>query len=322
MYASVAALIDAHGLAGSAEEAFEHTGFSGASLARLVRSDGQAFVLKRMSIARDWIMRATDDHDCREAAFSDASMDLGDLVRTPAVGAARDGGAHAVLMLDISDELVAPGTISESQLEAIIEAMAALHRRPAPGGVPWCDLTRRLTLLTPDTARIAEAYDAPVAHDIIDGWARFDELASPEGRTIVHRLFADPAPLVRALERTPAAFLHGDLKFDNIGIDRELRIWLIDWAMTLVAPPAVELGWFLAINSRRLPPSVSLDGVMSRYADAAGLVGSARQRHDALAVLCGLLLRGWRKALDAAGGDGAELAWWCDRTEAARWVLA
>ena len=92
--------------------------------------------------------------------------------------------------------------------------------------------------------------------------------------------------------------------------------------MTLVAPAAVELGWFLAINSRRLPPAVSLDSVMERYGDAADLTAEARRRHDALTVLCGLLLRGWRKALDASEGDGAEVAWWCERVEAARWVLA
>ncbi len=117
----------------------------------------------------------------------------------------------------------------------------------------------------------------------------------------------------------PFAFLHGDLKFDNIGLDNGARMWLIDWAMTLVAPPAVELGWFLAINSRRLP--VSLDNVMSRYADAAGMSAELRARHDACTVLCGLLLRGWRKALDAAAGEPAELRWWCNRVEYAAGVL-
>lgn len=321
MYENVAALLETHSLSDAAEEAFEHTGFSGASLTRLVRDDGQAFVLKRMSIARDWIMQATDDRACREATFADASMDLGDRVCTPAVGTSRDGDAHALLMRDIRDELLAPGAITQDELNTIIDAIAAIHRLPVPREVPWCDLTRRLMLLTPNTARVAMAHGAPVARDIIDGWARFDELASAGARAIVRQLFDDPAPLVHALDHTPAAFLHGDLKFDNIGIDRERRTLLIDWAMTLVAPPAVELGWFLAINSRRLPASVALDAVMARYADAAGLDGEARRRHDALAVLCGLLLRGWRKALDAAEGDGAELAWWCDRVEAARWVL-
>jgi hypothetical protein len=89
--------------------------------------------------------------------------------------------------------------------------------------------------------------------------------------------------------------------------------------MTLVAPPAVDLGWFLAINSRRLP--ISLDDVMTRYARAADMHGDARERHDALTVLCGLLLRGWRKALDAHDGEPEELRWWCDRAREAKRVL-
>ena len=96
-------------------------------------------------------------------------------------------------------------------------------------------------------------------------------------------------------------------------------MWLIDWALTLVAPPAVELGWFLAINSRRL--RVSLDDVMAMYADAAG-IRAVRRRARRITILCGLLLRGWRKALDAEAGEPEELRWWCERAEAAVTALA
>jgi hypothetical protein len=88
--------------------------------------------------------------------------------------------------------------------------------------------------------------------------------------------------------------------------------------MVLVAPAAVDLGWFLAINSRRLP--VSLDEVMARYA-AARITSHDRDRHDALTILCGVLLRGWRKALDAEAGEPKELSWWCDRARAAGRLL-
>lgn len=321
MFDSIAFMLDAHGLTGAVEAAFPHTGFSGAALTRLTRGDGRAFVLKRMSIDRDWIMRATDDTECREAAFADATVDLGALVRSPSVAVARDGDAHALLMRDISPEVLPQGPITDDQLAAIVRGMAALHAEPPPAHVPWCDLTRRLMLLTPATARIAESYRAPVARQIIDGWSRFEEHASLGARSIVRRLIDDPSPLVRALNRAPAGFLHGDLKFDNIGIDASEHLWLIDWAMPLVAPPAVELGWFLAINSQRLPASVSLDDVMAGYAEAARLRGEARELHDALTVICGLLLRGWRKALDASAGDLAELRWWCERVESAAEAL-
>ncbi len=319
VFENVASLLAAHGLGSVEEVPFPHTGFSGATLTRLIRSDGEAFVLKRMSIERDWIMRATDDLACREAAFVDARVDLGDVVRTPAVGSSRDGDGYALLMDDISAELLPAGAISTPQLDAVVTGMAALHALPEPRGVQSCDLTGRVTLLTPATARVAEAYGAPVAHDISEGWRLFDVHATVNARTIVRTLIDDPSPLVRVLTRMPRAFLHGDLKLDNIGLDTSNRIWLIDWAMTLVAPPAVELGWFLAINSRRLP--VSLDETMQRYSDEAGMAVEHRGRHEALTVLCGLLLRGWRKALDASAGDADELQWWCERVEAAADVL-
>jgi aminoglycoside phosphotransferase (APT) family kinase protein len=222
-------------------------------------------------------------------------------------------------MCNISGDLLPQGSITDAHLDSIIDRMADLHRIDAPEGVPWCDLRRRLTLLTPETARIAAEYGAPVAADITDGWLLFELHATAEVVRLVHQLFTDPVPLLQALALMPSAFLHGDLKLDNIGLDAEGRLWLIDWAMTLAAPAAVELGWFLAINSRRLP--VSLDEVMARYADAMAMPVEQRARHDALTVLCGLLLRGWRKALDAEAGEPVELQWWCERAGDAVRVL-
>ncbi len=316
MSSDLQALLAEHGLATATETPLVHTGFSGATLTRLVRDDGVSFVLKRMSIERDWIMRATDDAACREVAFADAHLPLGDRIRTPALGSARSGDEYALLMRDITPDLLPQGMISETQLDTIIERIADLHGAPPSVPLPWCDLRRRLTLLTPDTAGIvAQSYGAPVAQDILDGWLLFELHASPRAVALIHRLFADPTPLLDALSQLPSTLLHGDLKLDNIGIDTENNMWLIDWAMTLVAPPAVELGWFLAINSRRLP--ASLDEVMQRYAEAAAIPPALRERHHALTVLCGLLLRGWRKALDAEQGDPAELQWWCQQAETA-----
>ncbi len=317
---SLDALLAAHGLETAAESPFEHTGFSGALLKRLVRDDGAAFVLKRMTIDRDWIMRATDDQHCRETMVAASGIKLPDKIDTPALGVARDGDMFALLMRDIAVDLLAQGPITVAQLEVIVGRMAELHRAPIPSeNAPWCGLDRRLGLLTPDSARIAEAYGAPVAKDIIEGWRLFEGHAEPRARDVVRALFADASPLLRALSASPSALLHGDLKFDNIGLDSDGRMWLIDWAMTLVAPPAVELGWFLAINSRRLP--VPLDDVLAMYADAASIRGDELARHNALTAICGLLLRGWRKALDAEDGEPGELRWWCERVEAAERYL-
>lgn len=269
-----------------------------------------------MSIHRDWIMRATDDDRCREAAFARTPSPLPAGVAHPALGATRDGDAYALLMRDITPALL-PEMIDGEATDAILRAMAALHGVPASAlpPLPWCALDKRLALLTPQTARIASAYGAPVAADIMHGWSLFARHAPPAVDAALRALFEDRQPLLDALKPLPPMLLHGDLKFDNIGIDADGTVWLIDWAMTLVAPAAVDLGWFLAINSRRM--TISLDETLARYAHFASLPADLCERHDAATVLCGLLLRGWRKALDAEGGEPGELRWWCARAEAA-----
>jgi len=133
-----------------------------------------------------------------------------------------------------------------------------------------------------------------------------------------------PRPLFDALARLPGAGLHGDLKLGNVGLEPDGTVDLIDWQMTLVAPIAVELGWFVVANVAGLP--LPPDDVFERYRRAAGLPADdtwAAQRD--LAVLVGLMLRGWRKGFDAedgltlphGGSAAADLAWWGNHAVAA-----
>jgi hypothetical protein len=86
--------------------------------------------------------------------------------------------------------------------------------------------------------------------------------------------------------------------------------------MAMVAPVAIELGWFLVSNVSALP--LPAGEVLDRYRAQAG---AGDPRSDDLAILVGLLLRGWRKGADAAAGatlaSGVsamdDLAWWCER---------
>jgi aminoglycoside phosphotransferase (APT) family kinase protein len=130
--------------------------------------------------------------------------------------------------------------------------------------------------------------------------------------------------LLAALDRLPATLLQGDLKLANLGLASDGRIAIIDWQMAMVAPVAVELGWFLVSNAPSLP--VGPEVVLAAYwqameaVDGVAVVGDWSTQAD-LAILVGLLLRGWRKGLDVAAqatypsGTRArdDLAWWCDR---------
>jgi hypothetical protein len=322
-YPPLADLLAVHGLVGTAEEPLPNDGWSGARLTRLVRADGARFVLKRDGLALDWIARVTDDvPDLREARLALAMPSLPAPVRLPHLGVGRDGELVALLMPDLGETLLhweAPVTIAE--LDRVLAALAALHGQAWQDELgpdfPWTDLGRRVLLLTRDAAARYEADGNPVGERFRHGWDAFDRHASTDARALVDRLTRGAGPLLEALRRLPSVGLHGDLKLGNVALAPEGTVWLIDWQMTLVAPIAVELGWFLVCNVAGLP--VSPDEVLERYRVAARLpAGEEWSAQRDLAIVMGLLLRGWRKGLDADMGlvtacgwtATDDLAWW------------
>lgn len=302
-YPPLADLLDAHGLTGVREEPFDNDGWSGAALTRLRRVDGTAFVIKRDSLARDWIARVTGDvPDLREGLLAAARPVMPGPVRLPHLGVARDGDDVALLMPDLADSLLrweSPVTVAE--LDRVLAALAALHRTPwhrqLPSSFPWTDLRLRTFLLTRRAAARYEADGNWVGRRFRSGWDAFDRHATPAARNLIDGLTADPDPLLAALGRLPAVGLHGDLKLGNVALDSDGTAWLIDWQMTLVAPAAVELGWFLVCNVAGLP--MLPQAVLERYRVLAGLDDDDTWRATFdLAILVGLVLRGWRKGLD------------------------
>ena len=208
-------------------------------------------------------------------------------------------------MRDISDGPAAAGDDHAGRSSTlIIERMAALHRSARATGRPVVRPHTTADAAHPGhraASRRRTARRSPATSSTAG--ALFDELAPPPCARSCMRLFDDPSPLVaRARDARPPRSCTATSSSTTSASIASGRMWLIDWAMTLVAPPAVELGWFLAINSRRLPrrrSTASWRAMPMRPRYAAEL----RRQHDALTVLCGLLLRGWRKALDAAEGE-------------------
>jgi len=315
-------LLDRADLDGVPEEPFAHDGWSGSSLTLLDRGD-RRFILKRTSAARDWIVRATHDDDLREAWFADAlsvSRADGSWIRlaSPYVGSAADGDGAAILMPDLSAELIAwerPGSqpaIPGALLVSILAAAARLHvvgrRMAGSAAVPWCGVAERISLLTRPAAERYRAEANPVATRFLAGWDAFDRHAPAPARRLVASLAADPAPLVAALDALPATLLHGDLKLSNVASTID-GIGFIDWQLATHGPVAVELGWFLVSNVAQLPAGP--DAILDRYrALANGVAGEADggpglvdwDTQADLAILVGLLLRGWRKGIDAEAG--------------------
>jgi hypothetical protein len=346
-------LLTEHGLELSPEHDFPNDGWSGATFSTLTDPMGRRHVLKRTSLAQDWIARATRDGELREGWL--AARPGGALAWAPPasiqyLGAAADGAGVAILMPDLSTELIAwerPGhdpLIDDATLTRVIQAIARLHAlpwhrvletaaeqdgEPAP---PWCPLRERLTLLTRPSAEAYTAEGNPVGDRFVAGWEAFDRLASKAARDVIDRLAVNPEPLVAALAQLPPVGLHGDLKLANVALMPEDRVGFIDWQMVMRAPIAVELGWFLVSNSGSLPGTP--ESTMAAYRqelewqsgqwdaggeahDVASLAGDWDIQRD-LTWIVGLLLRGWRKGLDAEAGERLgsgvpardDLAWW------------
>jgi aminoglycoside phosphotransferase (APT) family kinase protein len=318
----LASVLEAWGLAGVPEEPLQHDGWSGALLTQLTRPDGARFVLKRDSVERDWIARVTDDHQLREAQLVHANPLMPVPVGFPHIAVATDGDEIAELMPNLTGTLLhweAP--IGQAALDRVLGTLVALHQTPwqnqLPAAFPWTDLRTRVLMLTRPTAARYQELGLPVGARFLQGWDAFDRLVRPPVRALVAELAAHPEPLLAALGRLPEAGLHGDFKIGNAGLDRDGTVWLIDWQLSLVAPIAVELGWFLVSNSASLP--LTPEAVLERYRVLAGL-----DDDDAwlatwdCSVLVGLLLRGWRKGLDTEAGvvypsgkaAAYDLAWW------------
>jgi thiamine kinase-like enzyme len=332
------------------ERPFPTDGWSGATFSGMEDPNGRRFVLKRTSLAIDWIARATNDESLREGWL--ASLSEGAPANSlPYLGAAADGDGVAILMPDLSNELIAwerPGhdpVLDGETLDRVVRSMTRLHALPwgetleadlaRTGGSPppWCPLDARLRLLSPSAAMGYAADGNTVGDRFLEGWAAFRRQAPPAAMDLVNRLDRDVTPLTDALAALPSRGLHGDMKLANVALLSDDRVGLIDWQMTLRAPVAVELGWFLVSNSGSLPdpPEAVLDayatalrwdsgrwGLDDEPNDFDGLVGDWEAQVDLIWIV-GLFLRGWRKGLDAeaditlASGVTArdDLAWWC-----------
>jgi hypothetical protein len=235
-------------------------------------------------------------------------------------GLGRDGLGAALLMRDVSAELVPPGDDPlplEHHLQ-LLDDLAALSARMwgwegAAGLVP---LERRWTAFTDEQldAERERGWPDAVPRIARDGWDRFAERAPGPARDVVLGLRRDLDPLIAAVRTTPQTFLHGDWKLGNLGIGRDGRTVLIDWTYCGPGPVCFELGWYLAINAARLPQpkedaiEALRTSLVAHGVDTAGWW----DRQVDLCLLGALVLFGWEKAL----GDDAELAWWCDRAVA------
>ncbi|MGH8777423.1 MAG: phosphotransferase family protein [Jiangellaceae bacterium] len=295
---------------------------SGSGFERVV-VDGRAHVLKHVHVDNDWTMRFSGDVGCNPAQVWTAGLmdcyperiDHG--VVGVASGLGRNGWGGAILMRDMSAELVPPGhdVLPLARHLGFLDDLAGLSARM----LGWRDdvgllpLANRWRWFNHACLAVEESkgWPDPVPRLAADGWRRFDERVPRAVSRLVDELRRDPSPLVEAARQTPTTFVHGDWKLGNVGTASDGRTILIDWTYPGEAPPCYELAWYLCINRARLPQSKE---------DAVAAFRSSLERHGvspaewfdrqlAVCLLGSTVIFGWEKAL----GDDEELGWWCDR---------
>lgn len=286
---------------------------------------GSPHVLKHVHLDADFTMRVSGDIGCRPVrAWAAGLLDLApDLIDHGIIGAAlgegRNGWGAALLMRDVSDDLLPAGDVllPKDHHERFLDHLAGF----CAAGWGWHDDVAAGPGLLPYAARWAWFGHAAIDGErslgwpervprlAAEGWERFAERAPAGLARVVDDLRRDTTPLADALRETPSCFLHGDVKASNAGRAADGRTVLIDWAYVGEGPACHELVWHLALDRTRLP--VSKEATMDAF--RAGLerhgVDTAGwwDRQLALCLLGGLVLFGWEKAL----GDDDELGWWC-----------
>lgn len=319
---------------------------SGSRLARVDINHGQGppLILKQVSLATDWLMRATHDHHCRSVTlWAHGLLDhLPPEIDHATVACARDGHGWAILLRDVSDRLLPYTRFSHRDHAFMLAAMAALHAAffasplLANPELGLCQLADVYTMFSPLTGQREMGGPDEVPRRILEGWEMVKTAVPADVAAIILTLLADPTPLCDALSRYPQTLVHGDWRHANQGLTRNGRdrLILLDWQLAVVAPPAVELGRGLGTNSTLLP--VSKEEAVAYYKQQLAQRLGPRFSESwwepqlALGLLGGFLQDGWAIVLKAThwhvGADArdhwqADLAWWADQVRAgARWL--
>ena len=298
-------------------------GKSGASMERALLADGSRLVVKTIDPSQDWIMQATADPGrvvrlFDQGIFSEMphGVDAALLDAEPL-----EGGGVRIIMPDVSHALFSERQLlTRAEGRRLLGAAAAMHRkfldRPIDG---LFDLAGLYRFLSPGSARQMQT-DEPIPELILTGWERLFELLPDEIVSAITSVHDNPELLALALAGAPHTLIHGDFKVANLAMDAR-SVYLLDWgALTSWAPAAVEMAYFVAVNSAAVDASLDelLDDV--RFTHSAGPDDPALP----LALFGALVQLGWDKGLAATANNHLsrareiiDLEWWVARSREA-----
>jgi hypothetical protein len=307
-------------------------GFSGSRLERIVVPDGDAYFLKHISPRRDLFLRATHDSGREATLFRSGLLDrVGEAIDYPVLAVAREADGWAILMRDVSGELVAAegdggsatSPVSTQERRRILRAVGRLHEAFQGESIPAaCSVVDRLQMLGPH-AMEREASDADALPRWIRGsWEVFYDVVPADVGSAVAAIHDDPEPLAARLSAGGTTLIHGDLWAPNIGLGAD-RVILLDWALACQAPMEMEHAFWVLWNTEGM--ATTPDALLE---DVRSVAGDRLDEHTLdLAFLgefvSGAGARGW--AWNSVNHpdpvtrqrDADELTWWIRRARRA-----
>jgi len=305
--------------------AMKSSGFSGATFEKvevaLGNGTNRSFVLKHVRPKTDWTAPLTGDTVAREGLLleRESLAPAWEIFASPCVAWARDDDELALLMQDLGEHLVPDvrEPITAEMEARLLGSLAKLHARfwdlpPEHADGLTAPATLAGLLLPPRAAaEHARAPAHPLFARVHAGWRIAESRLSPAAWRLVRA--ADRALLAKS-EGLPMTLVHGDAKVANFAAFPDGRIAAFDWALTGRAPIAVEIGYWLAINARRV--AETRDAALVRYREALAVArGEFMDPFEwsltkDLAVLTGAGAMLWSKAQNLASGDSFALEEW------------
>ena len=295
-------------------------GNSGNKIERVELSDGRTLILKTVSRDWDWIARATNDDGRIVKLWDHGAFDrMPPSIDHTIVGVERENGSWRIFMRDAADALLRDEIRHDGPTaRRILQAAADVHNVFWEADLPsLCSIEDRYRMLSPATARREkESGDARVADLIERSWAAFYENTPAKLGEIIRLLAEDSTPIANELRKCKQTLIHGDLRLGNAGFDGDRTI-LIDWGERVgMAPPAVELAWFIGFDAKRL--DITRDEIVDTFRELYG--DRFEERALQLALIGGLVHLGAHIGLGfVSADDDAKLAaakedcaWWTE----------
>lgn len=299
-------------------------GNSGNPIERVKLVDGRVLVLKRVSPEWDWLSRATKDDGRIATMWEDGLFDgMPASIDHATVAVERDGSGWNVFMRDVSHALLSEDVRHDRRsvrrlLKAVSELHVAFWDQDHPN---LCSIEDRYGMLSPQTGQRETELGSQAGSLILRAWDVFYEHAPREISDVISGLAEDPTPVADELRTCTQTLIHGDLRLGNAGFDGD-RLVLLDWGdRTGIAPPAVELAWFIGFDAHRL--QITPDDVVAEFREL--YADRFEERALSLGLIGGLVHLGAHlglKILSAANeakraAAEAELSWWSRSVERA-----